>query len=423
MITFFQLRSHHEALSEELERKGSALLPGNPESQKLLERIDELVEEIKEFAANADSYKTFRWAHRIAEQWRYTCSAVFNAPRRIELPAPRQALVAPPSPRFGEDEIDFILKRSMRFLDWGKRAHGLSGDSESWHIAEVLFALDVLSGKINFSKRIAPRSYHHLESQWLSEVKRISAYFIWVDSGNGFVSEKVTEQHYQAACNNLRRYLVEPGIKAACSEFEDAKDYLESYVLDDDGHIHAQPNGKAEDLVRSKTHRIWQRTRRDDEKRNWHEALMFTRLFYENIIGAVVDRSEEKTRMVLKAFQFSREDSHTGLYVINCFEAALAIYFLDAGIVEKLWRESEELAATEGLDQYEVSIANWPAEFKVPPELSDRFEVTADKIRFRGVMTEKEKELLFSLLDDEDDRQMVEELFVKSRTIHRKTTL
>ena len=59
------------------------------------------------------------------------------------------------------------------------------------------------------------------------------------------------------------------------------------------------------------------------------------KMFYEHIIPAVLQNDEESVLTVLKAFQFSNENSYN--LIINCFEAALPIYFLNPGIVEKLW--------------------------------------------------------------------------------------
>jgi hypothetical protein len=87
--------------------------------------------------------------------------------------------------------------------------------------------------------------------------------------------------------------------------------------------------------VKAKAERVYACNRiPHQDKKNWTIAETYARGFYENIIPAVTQGRPDSTLAVLKAFQFSKENRYL---IINCFEVALAISFLDAEIVQEIW--------------------------------------------------------------------------------------
>src|SRR5271157_4121103 len=118
---------------------------------------------------------------------------------------------------------------------------------------------------------------------------------------------------------------------------------------------------------------------------------MYVRLFYENIIPAVVEKDRLSVLRVLKAFQYSKAPENCWR-VINCFEAALAIYFLDREIIESLWADSEADALPDSYIHSSVPVSWGSVEFHVPEICRDRFWFDGQQIAFWGVMTDEQKE-------------------------------
>jgi len=84
-------------------------------------------------------------------------------------------------------------------------------------------------------------------------------------------------------------------------------------------------------------------TSHSDATANWSKAREYAKLFYENIIPAVKKDDPEKVENVLKAFGFSETQEHHYYSMINCFEVALAIYFLPDKIIRNLWEKKPNL--------------------------------------------------------------------------------
>ena len=77
-----------------------------------------------------------------------------------------------------------------------------------------------------------------------------------------------------------------------------------------------------------------------NEKKNWCNAETYVKMFYENIIPAVLEKNQEnakeKALTVLKSLQFS-ESTAIRYHVVNCFEVVLAMHFINAQVIKELW--------------------------------------------------------------------------------------
>jgi len=135
--------------------------------------------------------------------------------------------------------------------------------------------------------------------------------------------------------------------------------------------------------------------------------------------------AEESSLIVLKAFQYSKAPDHRYL-IINCFEAALAIYFLDPEIVKGIWKVAEGAGWQGSYSVTAVAAASWKDHW-IPEELRERlsFDPATKRLVLRGVLTERQKEVLLAALPDHerDFETVIHELFKKSRLLPEETTL
>ena len=281
-----------------------------------------------------------------------------------------------------------------------------------WHDACVFLISNILSGKdINFTS-IEPRSYHRLEEIWLKEVKQLRAYFIWEMNDTGS-----DEKNYLEACNEIRRRLTDRSIKASLKDFMVVEDYLRYMYLDDMGKIDKnKPSARI--LIQEKAKRIWETTGNSNGKENWSRAKLYVTMFYENIIPAVLENNKDNILMVLKAFQFSKAKENRFL-IINCFEAAIAIYFLDADIILTLWERPE-------LSNFSmVPVIEWPKDFKYPLVCRERFKYDDEDelIIYEGKMSKNERNALIKKLTRCDHKKAVLNLFRQSNSDARSMTL
>jgi hypothetical protein len=206
-------------------------------------------------------------------------------------------------------------------------------DHEDWIHGERIFALEVLEGNIHL-RRLDPRSYHRLEMQWLSEVKRTKAYLLW-EPDEGSPALRHSDDYYFAACEELREALVSQELKAAVERFGPFEEYLVTHYLDAAGKLDpAKADTNA--MLARKAYRIYDVTGEQNPETNWHHACVYAHMYYDNVLQAVNAHDPESTLGVLEAFQYSRAAGNRYL-IINCFEAAIALYFLDPRVIKDLW--------------------------------------------------------------------------------------
>lgn len=209
-----------------------------------------------------------------------------------------------------------------------------------WHSAETYFALDVLRGRVNMARHFASASYPYLEHVWLDDVKQLRAYLIW-KQGNG-VGEERAHGCYMKACEELNGILFNPCIKAGLPEFLPITEYISNNLLHRGELDCGKPATRA--LIQKKAWCVWRCTGKSDEreKQNWEEAEQYVRRFYGNIVPAVEKRDPASIQRVLEALKTGHGLGYR-YHVVNCFEAALLIYFLDPDSVRKCHGDKDTL--------------------------------------------------------------------------------
>ena len=397
------------------------------ESKKYVKQIEDLLGEISGLSDTEISIDDYDWLNDAAMKWQVVFSSILNIPKNVQISPPKHHLKSLlPKMFFSEEELGKRLTgRAFKFakdrikkedLDTLVRRYLSSQDEmdRDRHNAEVSLAAEIIDEEINFAYDIDQESYKHLENIWLKDVKEYKAYFVWKERcGKGI--ERNEKDYYYNACKAIREKLVDVDIKVPLSYFYEVKDYLETRYL-----INEKIDPKrAEELIRKKADRIWQTTNgRFDKEINWHLAEAYVRMLYENIIPAVIEKDECKTLMVLRAFQYSKAPENRYL-IINCFETAIAICFLDQDIIQNLWKSKRDLC---GFSM--VYVKDWPEDIDSSIcEKRFRFDSKEQQIICEGEMTEEEKNSLIDQLSRDDHKKAVAALFYQSRLDPKEITL
>jgi hypothetical protein len=398
------LKKEHDTLYEEAVREHPALLKDDSELQKFVSKVDSFLEDLTRLGSEVKSLQDFRWLSDASIKWQLVLSSILNIPRNIEVVPMPESLETPSAQHLLTDEqLENLLKERALRQSLIRKAGILLKKADlllnvfpstreemeqDWRSASTVVAAEVLEGRLDFVRSFSPASYFRLESEWLTDVKRTKAYFVWLERLSGEASSGHTSDYYEA-CRRLRNQLLNPQIKGSVEEFQLAKDYLDQRYLVD-GKLDP---GKSQEMLARKAHRIYETTGETDAKTNWEHASTYARMFYEHIIPAVEEPDEESTLMVLKAFQYSKAQENRFL-VVNAFETALAIYFLDPEMIEKV--KSAPDAGQEPYSVSSVTLAAWLAGWSVPAELADRLTFDREQalLSWQGVMTNADKERL-----------------------------
>lgn len=516
-----------------LEKKEDLKAPGVPslEDSELLTRVDALIMSIEAASEIVESSKEYQWLSQAAMRWHAVFSNILESPRVIRLVEPKKEWFLEPSSFMSDREIEDMVQAYNKFTLYAQTIKNeLIDDKNAYESAKMFFVSEVLDGRVNMASRISPGSYWRLEEQWVDDIKRLRAYFIWEPTHKYFDRAEESEDFKQAT-EDLLKILVNKDIKARISEFSVAKAYIQDAYLTDDGNImKAKPEliedlikteawrvhqvtGYADEvswriannhikhccvgsrwsmacklkgsdvdrerlvreransifklsccgdndanyrlaslyidecnteqqvvipdlnmnitwLIRDKAQQIYTRTGSVDEKHNWLLAEKYVRMYYENIIPAIERRDKEKTLRVLKAFQFSKKNH---LLIKNCFELALAIYFLDPGLINELWTESERYSIQVSDVESVVELnRGWPESIVIAQHIKKRFWCSDNRraIYYYGVMLPEEKDEILAAVRAAVSRDVkeeyavaVEKLYLQSRLIHRETTL
>ena len=322
----------------------------------LSDDLIKFLDDLSKLSANPGSTENYLWICDTVISWENRLSAMLNISHTVPLSNPPADLL----PRLArgnalsEDELDLRVTSLARVVyAYRIRKDHRSDDDrkdEDWNKAEVFLALDILNGTINFAGRISSDSYPRLEKIWLAQVRELIAYLGWERNG-GVIGDPHTSEHYVKAWTDLKMRLLEPTIKATVSEFGEAKRYLEkNYVIQVGTHYKIDHNklNKAGylNIIQIKSNRIrevagqWDSDRNWDNDRNWFDAETYVKLYYENIIPAVMGDTESAQK-VIDAFDYSMKSGTGSFYrgahrIINVFEMALAIYFLSIETLNKI---------------------------------------------------------------------------------------
>ena len=217
-----------------------------------------------------------------------------------------------------------------------------SSDEEmkrDWHNATVFMATNVLTATLRLSD-LDVKCFPCIESVWLSECKETIAYFAWFEAREEvgvWCDPHVKQNHYFEACTKIRKLVVEHRSKDRLENFVPIRDYICCNYLDEFRRVNGE---HSDELIHTKVNRLVSRATPQIAAIT---AAEYTKKFYENIISAVEDSDRESCATVLHALQ------HGGTWagfpdIINCFEAAVAISFLDAALIHDLWKSTPDLS-------------------------------------------------------------------------------
>ncbi len=259
--------------------------------------------------------------------------------------------------------------------------------------ARAYFSIDVLLGQVPF-RYLDPQSYRHLEESWLSQIKRIMAYLSYQGG-----STRGAEQDYSDAGNAVRTRLLQDN-KAPIEDFAKVEDYLmENYLVASD--VLDENKDGTNRIIRAKAHRIWHTTGEgwQNETRNWHRSRRYTKLFYENIIDAVRLKDKEKIGKVMEAFEYSKSPRNRFL-IINAFEAAIAIEFIDASVIQ-------EVRDSDFFDLNMASVESWPERLAKPGICNGgfRYDQESAQIIYEGEMAENERTYFLTEIEKEAENK------------------
>lgn len=214
---------------------------------------------------------------------------------------------------------------------------------EDWRFALVYFASDVLSGRTDFANQLSSESWRELERVSLEEVKRLNAYHISLTDSR----RSDPTGCYLKACAELNAAVLCPDMKSAPLAFPEVREFLkteyscgESFPRFSTGNPAAEglKAGKAETLYQTRNARGGRGTAADD----WKCACEYLSVFCDNVIDAIEGeekKAELSMRRVLSAFQ----EPWRGISLVNCFEAAVAIYFFPPDRVERCSKNAKDI--------------------------------------------------------------------------------
>jgi hypothetical protein len=332
-IAISTLKERHQKLYPKIATATATM--GSPQLPPELEEEAQILREdiSKLLTKKGFSFGDYEWLANAQLQWDALFAANFQKPSPVDLlistEVIRKSIPQTLAISEGMDPVGWMASLAARSRI--KQVQRLSSDDEKkadYLFAETFLAWAVLEGIINFAV-YGTKCYNILERQWLRHVKSLGAYFGWVDRGARADPSREFED-YIGSCNHIQSLLANPGMKGKPEEFESVLGYLTENYIDSQGRLLQEASG-TKSLIERKAKRLWETTERNSVEVNWKEAERYTTLFYEGIIPAVVGKDPKATRDIVNLL--------CGYYpgmsesVVNCFEMAIGIYFLDPTVV------------------------------------------------------------------------------------------
>jgi hypothetical protein len=227
---------------------------------------------------------------------------------------------------YGNLSMEVLLNRYQKTLP----SHRAWEESQNdWYMAELYFVREVLKNGIDL-RQITTDVYWCLEGkygrQWLQEVKKLDAYFRWQENGGGW-SQLEADSNYFDACNDLQKALKDPQRKLGPAAFEPVEQHLLQYFL----------NAKRRLDSEKERVKLWIEVK--GERQSAASAQAFMKLYYDNIIPAVVGGDPDATAAVVKALGICGTQPNYET-MINCFEMIVAVNFLNVELLPKLGSDS-----------------------------------------------------------------------------------
>lgn len=305
----------------------------------LLDEIDSFLKTLEKLSFEPESIENYLWICDTAISWEHQLSDLLNISRTVPLADPSIYLLPPLDPvvALSEKELQNRVRKLAKVVSFYRKKKGEPAGNEDelkkidLHRAEVFLANDILDGTIDFSRRISWRSFKRLESIWMAEIRELLGYLDWEASG-AMLFDPNTQGHYINAWEDLRNRIISSDIKATSGEFGEVKRYLEyNYLAYTNNKYQFDPSKDMSKIIlntkslKIRTEAIkWDSDREWDNDKNWLDAEHYVKQYYENIIPAVMEESQEHVNAVIRAFDFSMKGPYR---IINSFEMAIVIYY------------------------------------------------------------------------------------------------
>lgn len=417
--------------SQNIEPDNAELLAQSEKYTSLLAEVDQFLEAMKTLFGTSTSLEDNLWLINATVLWKGVFTSILNIPRLISLGNPPQHLLPSLPSTSGsaltELELNELVYKYAKYFEVARLAKGNIPYSEKeWltdlGLANTFLASEILDGKVNFARRLSSSSYYRLEQFWLKDIKDFRAYFVWLNR-HGEFNDGHREEDYLQVCDHIRDMLFNKQIKALPMEFGEAKQYLERQYLNSNLEV---DEDKAKWIIQIKANRMaeLQELNGDNGFQNWVDAKAYVKMFYENIIPAVLDDNAEAVLAILKAFQFTRIDQKQQIvkhHIVNCFEATLATYFISPERISEYWDNAKKNVVPTSAFDASVHFDGNSQAFNIPSDLRDKLWFSEGHINFKGVMKPSEKVALDTSNPGFSD--LINELFEVSRLIHKETTL
>jgi tetratricopeptide (TPR) repeat protein len=304
-------------LERVLEIQQARLGDDNPDVIRVVERLAALLEKL---GRTTEARPLFRRAMEgraklEAPRWRDADLGKWIARKAFEISYHR---------RFREvlEQIKNLLGSKLRIQPTTEETDKDRND------ACVLLASEVMDGRIDFTLDMEPGSYWRLEQCWLQDVKHSKAYLLWGARGQG-IDAAGSVRDYGDANRQIESRLLDAGAKATTTGFSAVRDYLNQKYLTAGQLDLAKPEAKP--LIRTKATRLYQQ-KPGSRYENQMLAVQYIIDFYENIIPAVEKDSPSHVRRVIEALGVRSWRDRIDI-TVNCFEMAIAIYFLSPATV------------------------------------------------------------------------------------------
>ncbi|MGD8782194.1 MAG: hypothetical protein PVH88_24915 [Ignavibacteria bacterium] len=197
-----------------------------------------------------------------------------------------------------------------------------------WYNGCVLTVLKILEGEEFEFREFDSDSIKIFEQVWLSDIKLFYAYYRWEKDPN-----PTAEQNYHSACDYIRDRLFNKETYKK-EDFKNIKEYIKKNYLHD-GKINSNMSNGAKTIISNKAYQTYRTTGNTNKDENWSHAHKYTKLFYENIIPAVMDENKESITSILKAFELSKSNENC-FHIVNSFEMLIAIHFLNKEMLNEL---------------------------------------------------------------------------------------
>ena len=184
------------------------------------------------------------------------------------------------------------------------------------------------------------------------------------------------DRTYVQVCDEIKQKVVDSSIKVSAAAFKEVKEYLREHHLFNDQGKRDTGDEVVKACIRRKAQRLGDMNVGASDLACWLWAEAYVRQFYENISPAVEGNPSDFSKVVqvvnvILSLQNSPPFSSS---MVNCFEAALGIYFLNSSAVEEcpsgeLHLQSEAEARQDGAGS---SIPGGPAWLSRPARSTGR---------------------------------------------------